>query len=323
MDLLFSIIQSTLVYSTPIIIAALGGLYSERSGIVNIAIEGLMLIGAFAAAASIVFFENASYGAMAPVLALLVAILAGMLISVIHAYLSINLNSDQVISGTAINIFAGGITVYLAEIIFGQQRTEAFKIGLVKSSVPILQDIPFLGDLLFKNTYYTVYVGLILVVISWYILYKTPFGLRFRGTGENPHALDSLGINIYKMRYIGVLTSGALSGLAGGVMVLTQNTQFTSTSIHGTGFIALAALIFGQWRPLGLLMASLFFGFAQILSLYVGTIADKLNMQFLHALPIEFLLALPYVLTIVALILFSSKTVGPKSAGQPYEKGKR
>lgn len=323
MELLILIIPPTLFYSTPIIIAALGGLYSERSGIVNIAIEGLMLVGAFAAAASIVFIEAAGFGIWSPWISLVVAILAGLVVSILHAYLSINLNSDQVISGTAINIFASGITVFLAEAIFGQQRTQAFKVGLVKSHVPILKDIPIIGKLFFTNMYYTVYIGFVLVLISWYLLYKTSFGLRFRGTGENPHALDSLGINIYKMRYIGVLTSGALSGLAGGIMVLTQNTQFSSTSIHGTGFIALAALIFGQWRPLGLLLASLFFGFSQILSLHIGTIADKLNMPFLRALPDEFLLALPYVLTIVALILFSSKTVGPKSAGQPYEKGKR
>lgn len=320
MDLLASIIQSTLIYSTPIIIAALGGLYSERSGVVNIAIEGLMTIGAFAAAASIVFFEPAGF---APWASLLIAIIAGTFVSILHAYLSINLNSDQVISGTAINIFAGGITVYLSEIIFHQQRTKAFMTGFVKSSVPILKDIPIIGDFFFTNIYETVYIAFIFVAVTWFILYKTAFGLRFRGTGENPHALDSLGVNIYKMRYIGVLASGALSGLAGGIMVLTQNTQFTASSIHGTGFIALAALIFGQWRPLGILLASLFFGFAQILSLYVGNIADKINMPILHSLPVEFLQALPYILTIVALILFSSKTVGPKSAGQPYEKGQR
>lgn len=322
MDLLASIIQSTLIYSTPIIIAALGGLFSERSGVVNIALEGLMMIGGFAAAASVVFFEH-FLGGSAPWLSLIVGILAGVLVSSLHAYLSINLNSDQVVSGTAINIFAGGITVYLAEIIFHQQRTQAFQTGFIKTSIPVLSDIPLLGEWFFSKIYVTVYLAFILVIASWYLLYKTAFGLRFRGTGENPHAIDSLGINIYKMRYIGVLASGGFAGLAGGIMVLTQNTQYTITAIHGTGFIALAALIFGQWRPFSLLAASLFFGFAQILSLYTGSIAENWNMPFLMLLPPAFYYALPYVLTIVALVLFSSKVVGPKAVGKPYEKGGR
>lgn len=328
MDLINSIVQSTLIFSTPIIIAALGALYSERSGVVNIAIEGLMMIGAFTSAASLYFLEkmvglDSPLMSLVPWIAILLGLLAGMLVSILHAYLSVNLNSDQIISGTAINIFAGGITIYLAEILFDQQRTEAFKGGFIKSAVPILKDIPIIGDMLFNRIYYTVYVAFILVAISWYILYKTSFGLRLRGTGENPHALDSLGINIYKMRYIGVLTSGALAGLAGGIMVLTQNTQYTVTSIHGTGFIAMAALIFGQWRPLGLLLASLFFGFAQILSLYSSSIADMWHLEFLNKLPSEFFFALPYVMTVIALVLFSSKAVGPKASGQPFEKGQR
>ncbi len=322
MDLLSSIIQSTLIYSTPIIIASLGGLFSERSGIVNIALEGLMMIGGFAAAASVVFFEQYMGGA-APWLSLLVGVLAGTLVSCLHAYLSINLNSDQVVSGTAINIFAGGITIYLAEIIFHQQRTDSFQTGFIKMSVPGLKEIPIIGGWFFSKIYVTVYIAFILVIITWYLLYKTAFGLRFRGTGENPHAIDSLGINIYKMRYIGVLASGAFAGLAGGIMVLTQNTQYTITAIHGTGFIALAALIFGQWKPFKVLAAGLFFGFAQILSLYTDSIASNWNMPFLLALPPAFYYTLPYALTVIALVIFSSKVVGPKAAGKPYEKGGR
>lgn len=327
MDLINSIVQSTLIFSTPIIIAALGALFSERSGVVNIAIEGLMMIGAFSAATSLYFFENMVGSSdlvhLMPWLSLLVAILAGILVSILHAYLSINLNSDQIISGTAINIFAIGITIYLSEVFFNQQRTEAFRIGFIKSSVPVLSDIPIIGEMFFSRIYFTVYIAFALVIIAWYILYKTSFGLRLRGTGENPHALDSLGINIYKMRYFGVLSSGALAGLAGGIMILTQNTQYTIDSIHGTGFIAIAALIFGQWRPLGLLLASLFFGFAQILSLYSSSIASMWNLEFLNKLPDDFFLALPYVLTIVALVIFSSKALGPKAVGQPFEKGQR
>lgn len=321
MDLFYSIAQSTLVFSTPIIIAALGGLMSERSGIVNIALEGIMMIGAFAAATAVYFLEP--YTGFAPWISIFIGLLAGMLVSVIHAFLSINLSADQVISGTAINIFAGGITVYLAGIIFNQQRTEAFRTGFIRTTVPGLSSIPIIGDIFFTRIYTTIYIAFVLVVAVWYLLYKTSFGLRFRATGENPHAVDSLGINVYRMRYIGVLASGALGGLAGGIMVLTQNTQYTITSIHGTGFIALAALIFGKWRPIGVLLASLFFGFAQILSLYSNSIANKLNLQILSKLPNEFYLTIPYVLTIIALVLFSKQSVGPKAAGEIYDKGKR
>lgn len=321
MDLLYSILVSTLIYSTPIIIAALGGLFSERSGVVNIALEGIMMIGAFASATTIVFIEN--FTSFAPWISLIAGILAGMLIASLHAYLSINLSSDQVISGTAINIFAGGITIYLAEIIFKQQRTDTFERGFIKTTVPGLSDIPVIGDIFFTRIYPTVYVAFLLVLITWYLMYKTSFGLRLRATGEHPQAVDSMGINVYKMRYFGVVTSGALAGLAGGIMVLTQNTQYTVTSIHGTGFIALAALIFGKWKPSGLLGASLFFGFAQILSLYSTSIGEALHWNFLISLPGEFFNGLPYVLTIIALVIFSGKAVGPKASGEPYDKGKR
>lgn len=321
MDTLFSMLTLTLIYSTPIIIAALGGLFSERSGVVNIALEGLMMIGGFSAATSVVFLEKATFIApwpwMAPWISLLVGVIMGALVSLVHAYISINLRSNQVISGTAINIFAIGITIYLSQIIFKQQRTETFEKGFIKTTFPGLHKIPVLGDIFFSNIYPTVYVALVLIVVSWYVLYKTRFGLRLRATGEHPHAADSMGINVYKMRYIGVILSGCLAGLAGSIMVLTQDTQYTVMSIHGIGFIALAALIFGKWKPFGVLGASLFFGFSQILSIYSN------NLGFLAKLPSEFFYALPYVLTIVALVIFSGKAVGPKAAGEPYDKGQR
>ena len=315
MDILSSMIVLTLIYSTPIIITAIGGMFSERSGVVNIALEGLMMIGGFSAATSIVFLET--FTSVAPWIALLVGALAGALISVIHAYLSINLRADQVISGTAINILAGGLTIYLSQIIFGQQRTQTFQGGFIKTTFPFLSDIPLIGNLFFTNIYPTVFLALILVIISWYVLYKTPFGLRLRATGEHPHAVDSMGINVYKMRYIGVILSGFFAGLGGGVMVLTFDTQYTAASIHGIGFISLAALIFGKWKPAGLLGASLFFGFSQILSVY------STSFVLLSKVPIEFFKTLPYILTIIALVIFSGKAVGPKAAGEPYDKGQR
>lgn len=322
MSTLFSMITLTLIFSTPIIITSLGGFFSERSGVVNIALEGLMMIGGFAAATSIVFLEKSTFLInnapwSIPWISILIGAIVGGISSLIHAYISINLQGDQVISGTAINIFAVGITIYLSQIIFNQQRTATFKQGFIKTTYKNLSKIPIIGNILFVNIYPTVFVALILVVISWYVVYKTRFGLRLRATGEHPHAADSMGINVYKMRYIGVFISGILGGLGGGIMVLTQDTQYTVMSIHGTGFIALAALIFGKWKPFGVLGAGLFFGFSQILSLYSN------NFSILAKFPFEFFYAFPYILTIIALVVFSGKAVGPKAAGESYDKGQR
>ena len=319
MDTLYSMLTLALIYATPIIIAGLGGLFSERSGIVNIALEGLMMFGAFAGAAITVALEPSFSGGInwAPWIGLIVGMIVGALFSLIHAYLSINLNADQVISGTGINLLAVGLTVFFAQIFFGQQRTDAFETGFIKTTFPRLSQIPVIGDIFFKNIYIAVFLVFILVALTSFVVYKTSFGLRLRSTGENPHASDSMGINVSKMRYIGVLLSGAFAGLAGAIMVLTQDNQFSASSIHGTGFIALAALIFGRWKPVGLLFAGLFFGFSQILGLY------STDISFLASLPGEFFQAIPYFLTVVALVIFKSSDAGPKAAGEPYDKGKR
>ncbi len=316
MNTIYSMITLTLIFSTPIIITAIGGMFSERSGVVNIALEGIMMVGGFSTATAIVFLERAGVGG-APWIAIFIGLLAGTLISVIHAYLCVNLGADQVISGTAINLLAGGLTVYLSQIIFKQQRTETFKQGFLKTTYPGLSKIPIIGKIFFTNIYSTVFLAFIIVLISWFVLYKTPFGLRLRATGEHPQAVDSMGINVYKMRYIGVLISGALGGLGGGIMVLTFDTQYTAASIHGIGFIALAALIFGQWKPLGVILASMFFGFSQILGVFATSI------DLLSKIPGEYFNAFPYILTIIALVIFSGKAVGPRAAGQPYDKGLR
>ena len=319
MQTLYSMLTLALIYSAPIIIAGLGGLFSERSGIVNIALEGLMMMGAFAGAAITVKLEPSFAGGFnwAPWIGLFVGMTIGALFSLIHAYLSINLNADQVISGTAINLLAIGLTVFFAQIFFGQQRTDTFDRGFVKTTFENLSKIPVIGDIFFTNIYIAVFLSFILVALTSFVVYKTRFGLRLRSTGENPHASDSMGINVAKMRYIGVILSGALAGLAGAIMVLTQDNQFSASSIHGTGFIALAALIFGRWKPVGLLLAGLFFGFSQILGLYAS------DISFLSTFPQEFFNAIPYFFTVVALVIFSSQEAGPKAAGEPFDKGKR
>ena len=314
MNLLLTMIPIALVYATPLVIAALGGLYSERSGIVNIALEGIMMVGAFTAASVTVVMEP---NPMAAYYGILAGVAAGVVFSVLHAFASVNLKADQVVSGTALNILAGGVTVYLCQIFFDQQRTNAFNTGLSKISVPGLAELPFLGAILFKDVYPTLYAALLLVLLTWFIVYKTPFGLRLRACGEHPQAAASMGINVLGMRYVGVLISGALAGFAGAAMVLTQDIQYTLGSVHGAGFIALACLIFGKWNPFGVLGAGLFFGFSQALSIYAK------DIPILQAVPLDFFYMLPYVLTVIALVVFSGKSVGPKAAGELYDAGKR
>lgn len=313
--LLLDMIPIAFMFAAPIVLAALGGLFSERSGVVNIALEGIMMVGAFAAAALTVVLEPVT--PLAPWLGLFVGILAGIAFSALHAFASINLRADQVVSGTALNILAGGLTVYLSQVFFNQQRTRAFSSGIRKVTVPLLSRIPFFGDIFFGEIYPTFYMALALVVLTWFVVYKTPLGLRLRSCGEHPQAAASMGINVYALRYVGVLTSGGLAGLAGGTMVLTQDIQYTVGSIHGVGFIALASLVFGKWSPWGVLGAGLFFGFSQTLSLYAK------DITFLSRLPQEFFYMLPYILTIAALMVFAGKSVGPRAAGEIYDAGKR
>lgn len=311
MDLISSMVVLALIYATPIIIASTGALYAERSGVTNIAIEGIMTIGAFVAA-TVTPLTEARLGSTTPWAAIGIAAVIGMLFSLIHAYVSIDLQGDQIISGTALNMLSVGVSIYFCQIIFKQQRTEAFRRGFVKTNIPYLSDIPVIGDLFFSRIYVTFYLALLLVVLTYIILWKTPYGLRLRAAGEHPSAVDSLGISVRRLRYSGVLISGLLGGLAGGIMVLTQATQFTASSIHGVGFIAMAALIFGRWNPWGVLGAGIFFGFSQIFSIF------SRDIPVLAAIPAEFFMALPYILTVLAMLAFSRKSAGPKAVGEPY-----
>ncbi len=316
MDLLYQMTPLALGVATPIIICSLGGLFSERSGVVNIALEGIMLVGAFAGATCNVFLQG-SIGSMAPWISIIVGGVIGLLFSLIHAFASIHLKADQTISGTALNMLSTGLTVYLCQIIFHAQRSPNFTSSFSRINVPLLCDIPIIGKLFFTNVYPTFYVGLVLVVVTWFVVFKTKFGLHMRSCGEYPQASASLGIDVIKMRYIGVLTSGFLGGLAGAIMVLSMEIQFTAFAIHGVGFIAMACLIFGKWKPFGCLGAGLFFGFSQVLSLFSSQI------PIIGGLPGELFYAIPYLLTIIALILFARKSVGPKASGEIYDSGKR
>lgn len=316
MTIILEMFPIALMFGAPIVMAALGGLFSERSGIINVGLEGIMMMGGFAAASVTVALESVAPG-IAPWLGIIIGTLTGVVFSLIHAFASINLKADQVISGTALNILAGGLSIYLCQIFFNQQRTRAFSTGLKKISIPLLEKIPLLGRMFFKGAYPTFYLAILLVVLTWFFVSKTAFGLRLRACGEHPQAAASMGISVFKMRYIGVMLSGALAGMGGSTMVLSQDIQYTVTSIHGTGFIALASLVFGKWNPWGVLGAGMFFGFSQTLSLYAK------DIPFMSSLPAEAFYILPYVLTIIALLVFAGKTVGPKAAGEIYDQGRR
>ncbi len=303
MEILTTMIVASFGFATPIIIAGLGGIFSERSGIVNIALEGMMMVGGFVAAIVQVLMPNPN-----PWVSISAGLLAGLVFSILHAIASINFKANQVVSGTALNIMAGGITIYLSEVIFGKGSKSTAHFNTPFSKI----DLPFLGGI-----YPTFILAIILVIVAHIVLKYTRYGLRLKSCGEFPQASDSVGINVYLYRYSGVLLSGAFAGLAGAIKVLTQNTQYSITAIGGAGFIALAAVIFGKWKPLGMLAASLFFGFSTVLGIYAKDIA------FISTWPTEIFNILPYALTIVALVVTSAKSSGPKAACEIYDKGKR
>ncbi|KIL36937.1 sugar ABC transporter permease [Cohnella kolymensis] len=304
-----------IIFTIPLLITALGGLFSERSGVVNIGLEGLMIIGAFSGA-FVIFKVNEMWPDNPYVLwlGILGALVAGALFSLLHAFASINLSADQVISGTAINMIAGALTIFLARNMTGSGNIELT--GFQPYNVPYLSDIPVIGPLLFTKTYDTTWLILLVLAVSAYILYLTPFGLRLRACGEHPHAAEAAGVNVQRMRYIAVIISGAFAGLGGAIITLTYAGQFTG-SVSGLGFLALAALIFGQWRPLGILGATLFFGIASTVANVSQVIPE------LAVIPPVILKVFPYVVTLIALIVFSKTSRAPKAVGEPYDSGKR
>lgn len=316
LDILYSIIPTALFFSAPLIFTALGGVFSERSGVVNIGLEGLMVMGAFVGIVFNLRFADV-FGAWTPWISILIATVISGLFSIIHAIASVSLRAEQVVSGVAINSLALGIGVFLTKEWYGKGQTDMVKQPFYTQNVPLLSEIPVIGPLFFKSIYLTSYLAIILAFVAWYVLYKTPFGLRLRAVGEHPMAADTNGINVYKMRYIAVIISGALGGLGGSVYALTIAMNFSHATIVGQGFMALAAVIFGKWHPLGAMGAALFFGLAQSLSV-VGS-----SVPVLSDIPQVFLLIAPYILTILALAGFIGRAEAPKANGVPYIKGSR
>lgn len=309
-DTLTNILLTTVLYSTPLILAGMGGLFSERSGVVNIALEGLMTIGAFTAAVITIFTGNAWIG-------LIAAMIAGIILALPHAIASIHFKADQVVSGVAINFLALGLSIYLVKWLYeGAGQTPVVPDKLEKVAIPLLSKIPVIGPALF-NAFPTTYIAIIVVVISYFLLYRTPFGMRLRAVGEHPQAAETAGVSVVGMRYAAVLISGALAAIGGAGLSISIGSEFNQTTVAGQGFIALAALIFGKWKPFGVLGAATFFGFSVALAL-TGQLFGLTRF-----VPSEVLNMLPYVLTILALAGFVGRAEAPAAIGKPYEKGSR
>ncbi|WP_168927231.1 ABC transporter permease [Virgibacillus necropolis] len=315
-DLLQSIIPPALFFSAPLIFTALGGVFSERSGVVNIGLEGLMVMGAFVGVVFNLTFAD-TLGMWTPWVSILVAMIVSAIFSLIHAVASVTFRADQVVSGVAINFLALGLGVFLTKQWYDKGQTDMVSKPFYTTDIKYLSDIPVLGPIFFQNIYLTSHLAIALAFVAWYVLYKTPFGLRLRAVGEHPMAADTNGISVYKMRYIAVVISGAMGGLGGSVFALTIALNFSHATIVGQGFMALAAVIFGKWHPLGAMGAALFFGFAQSLSVISA------GIPLLEDVPQVFLLIAPYVLTILALAGFIGRAEAPKANGIPYIKGSR
>ena len=317
METIYFLVQQTMLFSIPLLLVALGGMFSERSGVVNIALEGIMIIGAFTGIFFISRFGNLFSPTITLFIAIIISALSGLIFSLLHAYASINMSADQVISGTALNIFAPAFAIYVTRAIQVVQQI-SFVNNFRIESVPVLGNIPIIGNLLFKNAYITTYLGFIILALSWFALYKTRFGLRLRSCGEHPQAADSVGINVYKMRYFGVAISGALAGIGGLVFVIPTSTNFNAT-VAGYGFLALAVLIFGQWKPMRILYAAFFFGLMKTLASAYSGIPIFSNLPISNSV----YKMIPYITTIIVLAFTSKNSQAPKASGLPYDKSVR
>lgn len=316
LDILSIIIPAALYTAAPLIFTALGAVFSEKSGVIGLGVEGLMVFGAFSGVLTTLLLEG-NMGEITPWLAILIAAIASGIFSLIYGVAVITLRADQTVTGVAINMLAVGLTLFLIKKIFNKGQTDFVDFRIDKVDFPVLSDIPVIGDIFFSGIPYTSYIAIAMAFVVWYIIYKTPFGLRLRSVGEHPAAADTMGINVNRTRYIAVMLSGVFAGIGGAVYALSISGNFTGHTIAGQGFLAIAAMIFGKWHPVGAMAAALFFGFAQSLGI------TGAQIPFLQDIPSVFLIMAPYILTILALTGFVGRAEAPKASGVPYIKGTR
>ena len=327
-NILADLLGTTILFAVPLLLVAMGGMFSERSGVINIALEGIMIVGALFSCLTLLFLDKSGFGPAHPGLGMLLAILAaaltGAIYSLLLAFASINLRADQTIGGTALNMLAPAFAIVFTWAVQGQGQTTILIptwTRITQDSFGIAKADTFIQNLVFKSFYLTTPVTVILFVVAYVLLYKTKFGLRLRSCGEHPQAADSVGINVYKMRYAGVVISGVLGGIGGLAFTVAAGSGFQS-SVAGYGFLALAVMIFGNWKPFSILGASLFFALFKVIGSYSDSIPFLPKFEGVKSSEYIYLM-LPYVVTMIVLILTSKKSRAPKAEGIPYDKGSR
>lgn len=320
MNIVYFLFAQTLLFAVPLMVVALGGMFSERSGVINIALEGIMILGAFFGVSFIHFMQvnQIMEGQLLLILALGIAGIVGALFSLLHAFAAIHLKADQTISGTALNLFAPAVGLFLAKTVQDGIQSVLFENQFRIPEVPVLSSIPVIGDMFFKNCYLTTFIGIAILIVSYIFLMKTKTGLRLRACGENPQAADAAGISVYKMRYLGVALSGFLAGVGGLIYILPISTEY-NCNVAGYGFLALAVLIFGNWKPWRIAGAAFFFGATKTIAYTYSSI------PFLAALSLPGVTykLVPYVATLILLAFTSKNSAAPKASGEPFDKGKR
>ncbi len=321
MDTFYYLIQNMLPVAIPLLLVALGGMFSERSGVINIGLEGIMLFGAFFGALFVYFVQDTSMNAQTILLlGMIVAAISGFIYSLLLSFAAVTMKANQTITGTSLNMLIPAAILLFSKMFFNSDGITTNKDFYIRE-VPLLSQIPVIGPMFFQRTYLTVYIGLFLLAVATVVFYKTRFGLRLRACGEHPHAADSVGINVYRMRYAGVSLSGILGGIGGffySVGVMDGNVN-GHTGVAGFGFLALAVMIFGQWRPLRIFGAALFFAFLRTLAYSVSLIPFLSNLGINQT----YYKMLPYLATMVVLAFTSKKSRAPKAEGIPYDKSQR
>lgn len=302
---LTELFASALRMTTPILYGALGEVFSQRGGITNIGLEGLMITGAVSSFIAVSYTGNIWFG-------VLVAILCGMLINSLFAYCVIYRHSDQIVMGMALNILVTGLASFIYRAMFGVSQTPEKIEGFSRIYIPGLSDIPFFGQVFFQQNA-LLYIAFLLVPITSFILFRTSFGLRLRSVGEYPKAADSMGVKVYRYRFFACLIGGGLSAVGGAYLSIAYLNMYVENLVSGRGYIALAAVIFGKWTPKGVLMATLLFGFTDALQMRLQAMS--------LGIPYQFMAMLPYIITMVALICFVGKSVGPAANATNYVRG--
>lgn len=320
MDLFYFLFRQSLIFSIPLLIVALGGLFSERTGVINIALEGIMIFGAFF---GIWFMYTAQsnnwlHGQGLFFGSLLISGIVGGLFSLLHAFASINMKANQTISGTALNLFAPAFGIFVAKTISDGVKSVPFTNEFLIKKITGLSNIPVIGKMLFTDFYLSTFIGIIILIITYIFLYKTKTGLRIRACGENPQAVDAAGISVYKIRYTGVVLSGILSGMGGLIYVIPITSEYSST-VAGYGFLALAVLIFGNWNPWRIAISAFFFASAKTLAVTYASIPFLLNL----GIPGIIFKIFPYIATLMLLAFTSKNSAAPKALGEPFDKAKR